>query len=421
MLYYGLLLFFVLEYVRPTSYVPALNVLHLNSIVPLSVFVGSMLSTGKVKTVELLRSTSTRWFLFFFGLIILSGLTCDVKMYVFNVFMVVIGYLLIYLVIRKEVYDFKRMEGVFGTFIVIHVTVGLLTPELFSGDGQRHYISSGSFLGDGNDFALSVNLVVPFCLFLMTESRSLTKRLVYAGVLIFLILSVLMTQSRGGVIALACVGLYFWSRSERKVLGIIAIVVICVIAVSFAPMELSKRMESLTGEELDGSAQGRLLAWGSAIRMAADNPLLGVGVGHFPVKFGVEYRPEAIDTSGMPWLTAHSTYFLILGELGIPGIVFLVGIIVANFRAGERTLRKIRVQGTASDISSQRLVVALNASLVGFAVGGAFLSAAYYPHLYFLIALMECGREITEKSLASKTAEALSDPAVGHVYGRVPA
>lgn len=397
MLYYGLLLFFILEYVRPTSYVPALNALHLNSIVPLTVFAGSMLSNGKVKTIDVFRSPNSRWIFFFLALVLISGLTADVKMYVFNAFMMVIGYVLIYFVIKKEIYDLNRMKGIFNVMILVHVTVAALSPEMFSGDGQRHYISSGSFIGDGNDFALSVNIVIPFCIFLMFESKSLTRRLVYAGILVILVIAVLVTQSRGGVVALACVGLYLWMKSERKLLGGIGIVLMCVIAMSFAPMELSKRMESLTGEKLDGSAQGRLMAWGSAIRMAADNPILGVGVGHFAVKFGAQYRPEGYGTSDIPWLTAHSSYFLILGELGIPGITFLLAIIIGNFRAGERTLREIKQDRTGSNADGQRLVIALNASLLGFAVGGAFLSAVYYPHIYLLAALLECGRDISRQ------------------------
>ncbi|MGA6826480.1 O-antigen ligase family protein [Nitrospira sp. NS4] len=398
MLYYGLLLFFLLEYVRPTSYVPALSALHLNSIVPLTVFAGSMLSNGTVKTIEVLRSANTRWLMFFLVLFVVSGLTCDVKLYVYNTFMVVIGYVLIYFVIKKEVYDLDRMKGVFATLILIHVIVAALTPEMFSGDGQRHYIASGSFLGDGNDFALSVVIVIPLCLFLMLESTAKMKKLVYAGILVALVLAVVVTQSRGGVIALACVGLYYWLKSDKKMIGAVGIVAIVVVAVAFAPTELSQRMGTLTGEQLDGSAQGRLLAWGSAIRMAADNPILGVGVGHFPVKFGVEYRPAGVGTDEMPWLTAHSSYFLILGELGLPGIIFFVGLIVTNFRSGERMLRAMKMHSAERLATNRRLMIALNASLVGFAVGGAFLSAVYYPHIYFLAALLECGREICRKS-----------------------
>jgi putative inorganic carbon (hco3(-)) transporter len=419
MVYYGLLLFFVLEYVRPSNYLPALNPLHLNSLVPLAVFCGSVF-TKKVKISDVLRSPNSRWIMFLLFLIVISGLTCDVKTYALDVFIMVLGYFFMFVILKKEIYDFERFKGVLKTLIIVHLAVGALTPSMFSGDGQRHYIASGSFLGDGNDFALSVNIAIPFCLFLMLESKAVRKKMFYAGVLVALVLAVVVTQSRGGVIALACLGLYFWLRSDQKIWGAIGIAFIVIIILFYGPPELSKRMETLTGEQLDGSAQGRLLAWEAAGNMAADHPILGVGAGHFPVKYGVEYRPEGYGENEIPWQTAHSAYFLLLGELGIPGIIFLLMIIFTNFIAGERTLREMNAHRTESNVTYKHLVISLNASLVAFAVGGAFLSAAYYPHIYLLAALMECGRDLCKKSLMSAAGTHRSEEEVPLVYRGVP-
>jgi putative inorganic carbon (hco3(-)) transporter len=402
MVYYGLLLFFILEYIRPGSYVSAFNVLHLNSIVPLAVLASSLWSNRKVETLDVLHSPNARWIVFLVSLIIISGLTCDVKHYALNVFIAVIGYFFMYIVVRKEVYDLDRMKGIFKVLILAHVCVGLLTPDMFSGDGQRHYIASGSFLGDGNDFALSLNVTIPFCFFLMMESSAAFKKLFYAGILVLLVLAVVVTQSRGGLVALACVMFYLWLKNDRKILGVLGVVFIAVFIALTAPPELFHRMENLTGEKIDGSAQGRLLAWEAGVRMAADSPILGVGAGHFPVKYGVEYRPEGYGKHEIPWQTAHSSYFLILGELGIPGIIFLLGILLSNFIANRGALQTIKKQGNEAGITHKRLLIALNASLIAFAVGGAFLSAAYYPHIYLLAALLECGRNIcTEFPLPS--------------------
>jgi hypothetical protein len=51
----------------------------------------------------------------------------------------------------------------------------------------------------------------------------------------------------------------------------------------------------------------------------------------------------------------------------------------------------------------ERMLYLLNGSMIGFAVAGAFLSVAYYPHIFILTALM-----ISTRSLAS-TAQANSD------------
>ena len=68
--------------------------------------------------------------------------------------------------------------------------------------------------------------------------------------------------------------------------------------------------------------------------MALDHPLLGVGAGHFPD--GVRLADTgALD---IPWQTAHSIYFLILGELGFPGLAVLLLFIVSNLVANRRLL-----------------------------------------------------------------------------------
>lgn len=400
MVYYGLLLFFALDYIRPGSYVPALNALHLNSIVPLAALLGSLVSKGQVKVSEALSSPNARWFMYLLALIVLSGLTCDVKLYAIDVFERVFGYCIIFFIIRKEIYNVDRMKGVFTALVLVHLVVGALSPDLFSGDGERHYIASGGFLGDGNDFALSVNIAIPLCLFLMQSAQGFTKKVFFAGALGVLILGVVATQSRGGILALASVGLYYWSRSGRKILGAIGLAVVVIFVFIVAPPQFFDRMGTMTqtGEEMEGSAQGRLLAWGAGVRMAMDHPLLGVGPGHYPVKYGAEYKPEGYGLNEIPWQTAHSSYFLLLGELGLPGLIFLLGIIGSNLAAGERLLRVIKPRLANDDLGGQNLVVALNASLIAFMVGGAFLSGAYYPHIYVLAGLLECGRAICNKS-----------------------
>ena len=423
MVYYGILLFFVLEYVQLGNYFPLVLTLHLNSIVPLSVFLGSLVSRGQVAISEILASTNARWLIYLLVLIVISGLTCDVKQYALNVLLMVFGYCLAYFFLRKEVYTLDRMKGVVMTLVFVHVAVGVLNPDLFTNDGQRHYVTAGFFMGDGNDFALSLNIAIPFCLFLMLSSQGKTQRLFFAGSLLLLIFAVVMTQSRGGLLALSSVGFYYWLRSERKIWGLIGIGIVVVFVLAVAPAQVFDRFATLTktDEEMEGSAQGRILAWTAGLQMAADNPLLGVGVGHFPVKYGAEYKPAGYGLNAIPWQTAHSSYFLLLGELGIPGIMFLIGILASNLIASRRILRERSPGMDRQAVTCRKLVIALEASLIGFAVGGAFLSAAYYPHIYFLAALSECGRDLYKKALASKAAEEPADPTLVKVYGQVPA
>ncbi|MEL0587534.1 MAG: O-antigen ligase family protein [Candidatus Thiodiazotropha sp. (ex. Lucinoma kazani)] len=147
-------------------------------------------------------------------------------------------------------------------------------------------------------------------------------RSIYIISLIILILAIVGTQSRGASLALMGTFGYLWWMGRQKVMGLLLIGGVLLAVISFAPPVYFERMNTISNYENEGSAMGRIVAWKTAIRMVSAYPVTGVGAGHFTVKLGTEFRPPEFGDENFPWLTAHSSYFLILGELGIPGIVF---------------------------------------------------------------------------------------------------
>ncbi len=397
-LFYGLLLFFVFEYARPGYHIPILRILKLNSLIPLSVFIFSVFSRNDIENSRILKSHNARWLSFFLFLIVVSVLTADVTLYAYTIFKVVFSYLIIFFVIRKQVTDVGRMKALFATLTAVHVFVALMSPDIILQPETRSYLTGVTFLGDGNDFALSVCIVIPYAFFLFQEAKRKATKYIFLILLIGLILCVIGTQSRGGSLALGFMILYQWIKSKKKIIGAALIVLLVSSVFTYAPSQYFDRINSIVEYHKDGSASGRIMAWQSAIRMASANPLLGVGAGHFQVKFGIEYRPPGVGRTEVPWLTAHSIYFLILGEFGFPGIIFLLGIISYNLLANERRLKEMKNHGTNLGITYQRLLISLNSSLIAFAVGGAFLSAIYYPHIYVLAGLFGSAEYFYEKS-----------------------
>ena len=395
MIYAGFLLFLVLEYIRPGSYIPGLNMLRLNSLVPLSVVAGTFMTSTGAPTGDLLREWNTRLIGAFLVLIGFSVMVADVTFYAYTTFMTVLGYVLVYWVIARQIDDVRKIKGVFATLVVIHGVLAVLTPEMFTDPDGRHYLSSGTFLGDGNDYALSVNIAIPFCLFLMGDATTKRHKLFYGTLLLFLVLCVVATKSRGGTLALGAVAFYYWLKSTRKLLmAAIVVVGITVVLVS-APPAYFERMGTISSHQ-DGSSQGRLIAWNAGTRMALDHPIFGVGAGHFPVKFGAEYKPPGMQ---IPWLTAHSIYFLILGELGFPGITVLLLFFVVNFAANHQLHKELMQRGSPAAMRYAQLLAALSASLLAYGVAGTFLSAAYYPHMFIVGGLLVSGRRAARAAL----------------------
>lgn len=394
MIYYAFLLFFVLDYVRPGSYVPALDILRLNALVPLSVVMGTLFAKTKYSNQDFIAEPNAKIILGLFALILLSVVTAEVTMHAYTVMSIVFGYILIFWVISRQVDDVRKIKGVFKTLIFVHLVVAALNPVMFTDPDARHYVASGAFLGDGNDFALSVNIAIPFCLFLFFESRKWRYKALAAAALLLLVLCVVATKSRGGTLALACVGLYYWLKSERKVMTATMAGVVVVIVLASAPPMYFERMHSIADSQ-EGSAQGRILAWTAGVKMALANPVLGAGAGHFPITYGQFYRTR----TDIPWQTAHSIYFLILGELGFPGLALLLTFILWNLVANRRVFRQLERGDPARIATTKNLVACLSASLIAFATGGAFLSAVYYPHMYVLAGLLAAGRRIARDQI----------------------
>lgn len=382
---YGILLtFFVLEYVRPSAYVPALNLLHLNLLTLIAAAIGALrYNPPGVKS--LLEEGNSKLLLAFWGLLLISIVVSESSGLAFELARAVFEYGLLYIAIVKLADTLPRIKGVITTLVIVNILVALLTPSLITSP-ERQYIASGSFMGDANDYALSVNIAIALCLFLTLESKA-TMRIVSAVTVLFLVFVVVVTQSRGGTLALLSVGFYYWLKGANKVRTAAMVTTAVVVVLLLAPPTYWQRMNDLTNSE-EGSAAGRLAAWDGGWRMALDHPIFGVGAGRFSFAYGSEYR-RSITT---PYQTAHSIYFLNLGELGFPGLFVLLALIGHNLIANARLGRELKARGVPRQGTERRLLASLSTAMLAYAVGGAFLSAVYYPHLYVVAGISTAGR-----------------------------
>ncbi len=390
MIYLGLLLFFVFEYVRPTAFFPWLEPLRLNTIIPVGTALLNAVSSGRIKNSDFWGETNGKLLAFFLAMLMFSFVLADVKTWALDVLKAVAGYSLVAWILVRQVTSLRRLRLVFLTLMFVHVFLALSTPQMFADTDSRVYIASGTFLSDGNDFALSVTILLSYCIFLLLESKNFRERGVYVALLVFLVACIVLTKSRGGTIALGCVGLYYWLKTDRKVwIGFLGAAVVLGILV-YAPGTYFDRMSTINTQE--GSAQGRISAWKAAVRMATDRPF-GVGAGHFPHRYA-DYRSEL---GGPHRMTAHSIYFLVLGELGFTGLFWLIAFLATNLTANRRLAQSLRDGPSEECATAVRLLWSMNASVVAFASGGAFLSQVYTPHLYVLAGLLTAVRRIVRE------------------------
>lgn len=284
MLYFGFLTSVFLDYVKPGSYLPVISAIKANSIIPILVLIGTIFYKAKIDNKELFNHPNSKWLLFFLFLLGVSVLTADVTLYSYNIFKVVLGFMFWYYIAVKLIDSRERIRGLFNVFVFSHLLLLALNPQVILDPATRSYIRDNPFLGDGNDFSLSVCITIPMCMYLFLNAKKFYIKTIYAIAILILIFAIVGTQSRGATVALACIFLYLWWVGRQKLLGIIFIASALLVVINYAPPVYFERLNSITNYENEGSAQGRIMAWKTAIRMAEKYPLTGVGTGHFPVR-----------------------------------------------------------------------------------------------------------------------------------------
>jgi len=414
-LYWWLLLAIVVEYARPVAFVPALGMIKLQSLVPVSLVVASFFAKGQRSWQEIFRDPLAKWVLIYLFIITFSIFTADLPLRSLDVAKIVLGYVLLCFVIVRIATTADRIRGICATLAFAHLFLLVMNPELILNPSQRIPIQGGSFLGDGNDFSLSLCILLPMTIDLALATKKRVWRLIWWSVLVLFALAIIASSSRGATLAMISIGSYLWVRSPRKLLTLAGIAMVGLLLLAYAPDTYFDRMSSIGNYQEDGSAMGRITAWKAGVRMFNDNPLFGVSAGNFPFAYGAKYRPP--DAGSMAWLTAHSMYFLVLGELALPGIITLFMLLLGGMRAHALLQRQLRIRAAAAPalqrdtlLESERMLYLQNASLIGFAVAAAFLSVAYYPHIFVLTALMISARCVASRAqessgLSSKVTE----------------
>jgi O-antigen ligase len=174
-------------------------------------------------------------------------------------------------------------------------------------------------------------------------------------------------------------------RSRQLFRASIGLVFSFVTFVLFAPSSVLERLSTI-GDTRESSAAARLVAWGAAMRMIADNPVLGVGLRNFQTRY--EDYANLPKGQGAMTYVAHNSYLQIWAESGSIAFAIYVVLLFSTFLA----CRKVWRLGTrnpelawASDYARM-----MEATMVGFMIGAMFLNRGHFDLVYHWLALVTC-------------------------------
>jgi probable O-glycosylation ligase (exosortase A-associated) len=257
-----------------------------------------------------------------------------------------------------------------------------------SGGTYIVYGPEASIIADNNQLALAVVMTLPLVNYLRMHTKNHLLRLGLAAAIFLEVVMVLGTRSRGGFVALAALLLVFWLTTRHRLLYGIAGIALVGTAFSLMPDTYWERIDTITHATSDTSFEGRMMAWQVATYVAIDRFPFGAGF-YAPQLHGIfnQYFP------GESTHAAHSIYFQVLGEHGFIGLALYLLILLLALRNAGIVLRQTR--GKPGLLWAFDLANMTRVALIGFYVGGAALSMAYFDGFLLLIALLSTLRELT--------------------------
>jgi probable O-glycosylation ligase (exosortase A-associated) len=296
----------------------------------------------------------------------------------------------IYLMTLVALALLRSKAHIFAFIWVMVISLGFLGAKggaftLATGGNYRVWGPPETFIAENNAFAIAIVMTIPLVRFLQLQLESRWARHAMTLVMILLAVCALGSQSRGALLATGAMSLVLWWRLGRhRAFGLIVMVILGAALVAFMPDTWGDRMSTIKTYDEDLSAMGRLAAWGVAWRIGFDYPL---GVGFFAARpeLFLKYSPYAHFLGGHSPV-AHSIYFQTLGHHGFIGLAIFLGMWISSWRVASAIRREVRDLPQAT--WCRDLAGMVQVSLIGYAVGGAFLDLAYFDLPYNLLVVL---------------------------------
>lgn len=271
---------------------------------------------------------------------------------------------------------------ILGSLLISSVAISNKLAGIGLVEGTRVTIARdiGSVLGDPNDLSLILLFPLGFAAAMTVLPTGRWNRLYGAISCAVIIWAIICTQSRGGLLGILSVCGIIGLRVVRSKALLVTVGLLAGL-VLFAAMGINKRASGGAHEDgIDESAMGRIYAWGAAWKMATSRPLTGVGLDNFVAN----YFFYSDHWDGMNH-AVHSTWFNVLSETGFPGFFCFLYMIGVIFHSAYNSMHQLS-QARAPPIM-QSTALALVAGIVGFCVGGTFLTQGFTWPIYILVSL----------------------------------
>src|SRR6266850_649704 len=237
-----------------------------------------------------------------------------------------------------------------------------------------------------NDLALMLNLILPLTLALALAQSGTLPRLLLLGCAGLDAAAVILTFSRAGFICLAATSVIYFVRLLRRPERGWAIAALCLAlaVVPCLPAGYLDRLSTITHIESDptGSAQERRDDTLAALRLVSQSPIVGAGIGENILALN--------EIRGASWKKVHNVYLEYATDLGVPGLILFLVVLVGSVRSAGFVMRRTAWTPPLRDLFL--LAEGIQISLFVFAIAALFHPVAYHFYFYYMAGLALAAR-----------------------------
>jgi probable O-glycosylation ligase (exosortase A-associated) len=400
----GVLAYFVFEYARLSAMFPALQSLQIGKLIVLPTLAIWLVRYAVFRQSKVIYDRAYLFFFIWGGLAFASiAVALDTGGALDQSVDLVKWFIICFLIVNL-VDNLKRFQWVMWIYLLLNFKLSQHQIRSFaagyaSATDREFYVSQGAgggggFFGNSTDFGLAMAIVAPLAFYLIQSVKSKMLKIAAGTFMMFFVVSILRSGSRGAALALFACGVLYWKYSKSKMISSIAIVMFIVGFWIIAPDAWKDRFTSAQNYEEDATASARIELWKGGWAMFADHPILGVGINNFSPSWVSKYRPGHI-TGGAS--VPHNIFIQAMSELGLGGLLVVIAIIYLAFRRNQET-RRICKEARLEEPWILNFAYALDMSMLSFIVGGMFLTILYFPHLYVVLGLTIALNQIAKSS-----------------------
>lgn len=301
-------------------------------------------------------------------------------------------------IIQERKHVMGLLWVIVGSICFFGIKGGLFT--IVTGGSYRVWGPLDSLIFGNNELAIALIMTVPLLYFLSLQTTNAWYRRGFYLAMLLCSAAALGSQSRGAFLAIMAMVGALSLKSKHKLKITAVLIALIPIFLAFMPETWWERMNTIRTYEEDTSAMGRIIAWKLAWNIALDR-ITGAGFATATRYIYDIYSP----IPDAQVLVAHSIYFQILGDHGFIGLFIYLAMWFSTYRTAGK-LKKL-TENRPDILWIRDLGRMIQVSLIGFFVGGAFLSLAYWDVPFYILVLV-----VSLDRLARRPVEAPASPPV---------